>query len=119
MSLNPQHVTLTGVMDGAAEELFQQALSRVLENIDDPNTAPKAKRSITLTLSVEVDEERRNAKLYVDCKTKLAPSRPLSTHLHIGRHEGRMAAVEAFRQEEMFPTPNSRPAAVPAAERSA
>ena len=105
---------LNTMMDGAADALFQEALARLLDNVDDPNTAAKARRSITLTFTLEVDEDRRNAQMLVDCQTKLAPPKPLATRIVMGRHEGLMDARETLRQEEMFPTPQSRPQAVAA-----
>ena len=105
----PNTMTLATVGDGALEELFQAALARVLANIDDPNTAAKAKRSITLSLSFEVDENRRSSTVRLNVGTKLAGTVPHTTHVHIGQHDGALAAVEAMPQAEMFPQPHGVP----------
>lgn len=108
----PQTMTLATVGEGALEELFQNALARVLANIDDPNTAAKAKRSLTLTLAFEVDENRRSSTVRLHVGTKLAGSVPHTVHVRIGQHEGELAAVEAMPQSEMFPQPHGVPRAV-------
>lgn len=110
--IDPKNVTLSNLADGVAEELFQAAMRRVLENLDDPNTDAKPVRRITLTLTFKTDEERRSAALDVACATKLAPMKPHGTHVFIGRHAGSLMAVEALRQEEMFPEPASKPTVV-------
>lgn len=112
MPEQPRTLTLSNLADGAAEELFQQALARVLENVDDPNTDAKARRVITLSFTVTPDEDRRTGKVAVSCSTRLAGISPMRVNIHIGRHDGRVAAVEALHQEELFPQPQARPALV-------
>lgn len=105
-------VSLSNLSDGAAEELFALAFAQVLANIDDPNTPWKAKRAITLSFEFTTDEERRHAWVDIAYATKLAAAKPATTVLHLGRHKGELAASEAMRQEDMFPEPAGRPAAV-------
>lgn len=100
--MEPRSITLAALNDGAAEELFQVALRRVLENLDDPNTHFKGKRRISLTLDFETDEERKSCRVHIACSTKLASARPSSTTLFVGRRNGELIAVEAFKQETMF-----------------
>ena len=64
--------SLDKLLGGAVVELFSQAMVDVAENVLDPNTPPKAKRKITLTLVVEPDEERDIANMSADVKTTLA-----------------------------------------------
>ena len=47
-------VSLTNLGNGAAVELFDHELQKVLANIDDPNTDPKEKRKI-IALSSQPD----------------------------------------------------------------
>lgn len=103
-------VTLETLADGVAGELFGQAMQRVLENVDDPNTDWKAKRTITLTFTVRADGERRQvAKVGVACATRLAGVKPMDTTVFIGRNKGVLVAREAFPNGELFPTPAARP----------
>lgn len=52
MNLLPNEyvISLATLNKGAAIELFEQELKRVIENIADPNVEPTAKRKITLTV---------------------------------------------------------------------
>lgn len=111
-----QQVTLATLADGAADELFQDALSKVLGNIQDLNTDHKFKREIVLKFVVCTDEERRLGKIDVSCATKLAGAKGLSVGVYIGQHEGLLVAVEAPRQQDMFHTPAGRPKPVAVAQ---
>lgn len=105
-------VTLSGMMGGAAEELFADAFLRVLENIEDPNTDHKTTRKVTLVISVKPNEKRTDAVVGVDCKVKLAAVKPIGTVVLLGRTDGLPAAVEVLRQESLFGEPHGRPSGV-------
>lgn len=112
----PRTITLESLADGAAEELFADALRRVLENIADPNTDWKKERKIVLTIGLNAnDDDRRNGNVSVSCKTTLVGVKDVSTQVYYGKHEGILGAVEAPRQIDMFPNPVGRPKAVEAA----
>lgn len=90
----PQVLTLDNIKGGAVSELFSAELSRVLENIDDINTDPKQKRTITLTVSLEPDSNRENVEIKAKCVSKLAGLMTVSTKAFIGKRDGRLVAVE-------------------------
>jgi hypothetical protein len=103
---DPKVITLAGLADGAALELWQAALERVLQNIEDPNTDTKTKRAIRLDVVFSVaDEERRVGDCEVRCSTKLAGVKGVKTLVYIGRHQGALVAVEQPRQQDLFPAP--------------
>jgi hypothetical protein len=109
----PKLVEMSKLNDGVAEEFWREALLAVLANIEDPNTAWDAKRKINLTFTIQpTDEDRRSAYIAVECSTKLAGVKPAASVMFIGRHEGMPAAIEAARQSDMFPKPNTKPAPV-------
>jgi hypothetical protein len=101
-------VTLGTLADGAALELFQNALDQVLKNIDDPNTEAHARRAIRLEIGFVADEDRRVSNVEVKCTTKLAGVRGAKTLVYIGRHEGQLVAVEQPRQTDLFPKPGGK-----------
>lgn len=86
-------VTLETVNDGAAVELFQRELERVLENIQDPNTDPEKKRRIRLDVEFKPDESRSEGRVTVSAKSKLAPSETEARTVHFGEKDGRLAAA--------------------------
>ena len=99
MSDKARHVKLSTLLDGACDALFNEKLREVLENIEDPNTDPKAKRRIRLTVTFKPNEARENAAIDVDCEAKLAAPKPVGTVVLIGRSDGEPAAVELLHQE--------------------
>jgi hypothetical protein len=105
-------LTLAGIADGAAEELFTNALDKVLANLVDPNTDWKKGRRITLTFDFSTDEERRVGDVEIACSAKLAGVKGVNVGIYIGKHEGVLTAVEAPKQEEMFTQTAGRPRAV-------
>jgi hypothetical protein len=98
----PTPITLGTVAEGAAEDLWSAELDRVLANIEDPNADWKTKRTITLTFTFAVNEERQVGDLTISAKTKLAGLKGRSTVVFLGRDKGRLVAVEAAHQEDMF-----------------
>lgn len=114
-----QELNLDTIGGGAAKELFDEALSSVLENISDINTDHKVPREITLRFRITADEERRAGSVVISCNKKLAGFSGRKIDIYFGRQHGRFTAVAAPTQADMFPTPESRPRAVPAAEEAA
>lgn len=57
----------------------------MVENLLDPNTPYKNKRSITIKLVFEQNEERNDVVVGVSVETKLAPRTPMKTNLAIGK----------------------------------
>jgi hypothetical protein len=51
-------MTLDNLGQGAAKEIFDGALKKVIENIKDVNTDWKPQRSISLVVTFKPDEER-------------------------------------------------------------
>jgi hypothetical protein len=102
-------VYLDTLADGAAKDLFANALEKVLTNIEDPNTPAKKKRRVTLHFDFTVDEERRVGGCEITCDMKLPGVKGVSTGLYYGQRLGALTVVEAPRQNDMFTEPN-RPA---------
>lgn len=95
--------TLDTLANGALLELFNAELTRVLTNIQDPNTAHNAKRGITLTISFKASEQRDVADISVASSCKLAGIKPVSSVVFIGRQNGKLVAVESNpKQQGLF-----------------
>ena len=87
-------IQLPTLANGAANELFEDELSKVLENILDVNTEAEATRSITLKLTVKPALDRDSAALKFEASSKLAPTLGVGTAMFIGKQDGRFIAVE-------------------------
>lgn len=61
------------VNEGSLEELFKREWQKVLDNIADPATDPKAKRKISLEIEISPSPDRGMAKVVTKATTKLAP----------------------------------------------
>lgn len=86
-------LSLDTIGGGAAAELFQQELDKVLENVLDPNTDPTAKRTITLKITIVPSESRTQAAVGVEADSRLAPFNGASGVVFVGRRMGRAIAV--------------------------
>ena len=66
---------------GAIEERVDYEMSKIVDNILDPNTKPDKPRKITLTLEFTPNSSREKIKLNATAKTTLVPTDPVSTSL--------------------------------------
>lgn len=100
MITSEQHLSLTEIK--AAIELFDDALGKVLENIDDPNTGEQSRR-INLEFTIVPDRVSGMHVVKVGVKTKLADNREWEGRFVCGRERGKMVArmLNAYQQQEL------------------
>ncbi|MBW2342526.1 MAG: replication terminator protein [Deltaproteobacteria bacterium] len=95
MHTKEELLSLSNIGDGAAMEMFDLELGRILKNIMDPNTEPKAAREIVLKVKFRPDEDRDLAQVDVAVSSKLAGSKAFMTRVIFGKDSrGRMEARE-------------------------
>jgi len=85
---------LSTMSNGGVQEKFEQELKKVSENIIDPNTDAKKKRSITITLTYAPNENRDAISVDAEIKSKLVPQNGVSTTLLVGRNSN-TGSIEA------------------------
>lgn len=78
-------VNLETFAGGALQEKFDDAMEKVLVNMTDPNTPWKIKRKITVEVTFEQNEDRDDSTVNVSVVPKLAPVKPVSTRMAIGK----------------------------------
>ncbi len=85
---------------GALQEKFSIAFQEIIENMQNPNTSFKNKRSITIKLDFTQNELRDDAKCSISVVTKTAPVQPISTAFAIGKDlkTGQVFAEEYGKQ---------------------
>jgi hypothetical protein len=106
---NEYVIDLTTIGHGAAVELFDAELKKVLDNIADFNTDPETVREITLKVTFEPTEDRRAAAVSVQVKSKLAGHRGTVGAVFFGMVDGQRAAVESNpRQGKLFDNTEGR-----------
>ena len=85
---------------GAFLERADYEMKRIIDNILDPNTIATAKRKMTLTVTFEADDLRKNIGASVQVKTALAPTNPVKTSLYVSgeNSDGEPQVVEMTAQ---------------------
>ena len=84
---------------GAFIERVDYEMNRVIENIMDRNTSPTAKRKITLTITMQPDDQRQNIGVSVSAKSTLAATNPVTTSLFVtGDSNGELVVAEMVPQ---------------------
>lgn len=84
---------------GAVQERVDYEVSKVVDNILDPNTEATAKRKITLTIELKPDSDRQVITMNATAKSTLAPTKPIGTALAITADDkGQMMIAEMTPQ---------------------
>lgn len=103
MHTNEETLSLANLKGGAVIEAFDEALTRVLRNIRDPNTKPTATREVTLKVKIKPDEDRYLNMVAVDITPKLAPDKSIFTQFIVEGRGGHVEAHELIQnQQSMF-----------------
>jgi len=79
------HVDLTELASGTLQEKFDREITRVIENMQDPNTPFNENRKITINLSFHQNELRDDAKIEISVKSKLAGVISAKTNFAMGK----------------------------------
>lgn len=97
------NVNLHEFASGALQEQFDREFQIVAANIYDPNTKVRYKREINIKMTLETNEDRDDVTTSIQTSSKLAPMKPIETHLFIGRDPktSRMIAAE-FSKGQMI-----------------
>ena len=90
--------SLIDMANGAIKERLDYEMGRVIQNIGDPNTKAAAKRTITVKITLEPDEERQHIEVSATASSTLAPMHPVKTALAVGNEGGQVVAVELTPQ---------------------
>ncbi len=101
MDRESREVSLATLGGGAAEELFQVELAKVLSNIADPNTESQTPREILLKVRIKPNKDRSFGLLRIVCYSKLVQINPHECHVFMGLDEG---SVRAFEEEVRQPS---------------
>lgn len=106
MSVTPEgyeKVSLANLAHGAAIERFDAELTRVLENIADPNTMLKKARVISLKVKIIPSRDRDVGAVSIECASTLAGLETADTTVELYQ-EGRaqVAYQRTARQGDLF-----------------
>lgn len=94
--------SLENLLNGAAVELFNNELRKVVADIQDQNTDPKAVRVVTLTFKVKPHEADRTVTItLLGVNSKLAGPKPVAGILYMDRQGGEAVALERIQFEAL------------------
>lgn len=79
------HINLAELAGGTLQEKFDREITRVVQNMQDPNTPFGEKRGITINLSFHQNEARDDAKIEISVKSKIAACISAKTHFAMGQ----------------------------------
>lgn len=108
-----EKVSLANLGGGAAIELFNEELQKVLDNIVDENTKPTAVREVALKVKIKPAEDRDYGDVHISCTSKLAPIAPYPTNFFIGKERGKGVAQEHNPKQSKLFKPEEGPKVVP------
>lgn len=91
--------SLSDLMDGGLEERFNQELTKVWQNVYEPNTNPTAARKVVMEVKIVPNERRDSVQFHVNVSSKLAPHVALTqtVMLSLGA-DGTITATERTEQ---------------------
>jgi hypothetical protein len=90
---------LDELLDGGVTERFNVEMERVMYNVYDPNTDPKATRQIQIIINIKPNERRDAAEFKVDVKSKTAPMAPISQTVFLRQDDyGNVICTERTRE---------------------
>ena len=79
------HIDLGELAGGTLQEKFDRELTRVIDNMQDPNTPFGEKRNIQINISFHQTELRDDAKVEISVKSKLASVISAKTNFAMGK----------------------------------
>ena len=95
----PTAQSILDMAHGAFKERTDYEMTKVIENILDPNTIATKERSVNVTIKLKPDDSRQNISVMVEAKSKLQPAAPMPTSLYVaGDGNGEVQAVEMVPQ---------------------
>lgn len=91
--------SLSDLMDGGLEERFNQELTKVWQNVYDPNTNPTAARKVVMEVKIVPNERRDSVQFHVNVSSKLAPHAALTQTVMLSLGvDGTITATERTEQ---------------------
>ena len=94
------HVDLSQLAGGTLQEKFDREITRVIDNMQDPNTPFGEKRKITINISFVQNEMRDDAKIEISLNSKLAGVISAKTNFSMGKDLKSGEVMDLGQKEE-------------------
>lgn len=86
----PQVASLTTIGNGAAVELFDEELRKVMANINDISVDSEETREITLKVKIKPSKDRTLAGVGIQVRSKLAALSPSASNIFFHNEKNKM-----------------------------
>lgn len=86
---------LSDLMNGGLEEKVNRELTKVIENVLDPNTEATKAREINIKIKIVPWEDRSKCNMNAEVKSKLQPGKKIDTIIYVGETANGFEAAEA------------------------
>ena len=93
---------LQTINGGAALDLFQEELRKVLLNINDLSVPAESEREIKLVFKIRPTKDRGTASILIQASSKLALIEPHGGHIFIGHEGNKLRALASASQGNLF-----------------
>jgi hypothetical protein len=102
----PKKISLSNLGGGELTELVDRELSKICENIADPNVKAEAVRSLKIEVKVKPDKKRQTAELAYSVKSTMPGPDTSKSTVFIAMDKGELGLYGMdLRQQEMFAQP--------------
>lgn len=101
MIASEEIASLINIGEGAAVEMFDQAMQKVLKNINDANTDDKTAREVRLVVKFVPGESPGVVGTEIGVSTNLSAPKAIKMTIMYGVDGGRMVARELVRQQKL------------------
>ncbi len=96
-----QSINIETIDGGAVIERINYQISRVVDDIQDLNTAPEAIREVTVKLKFKPSSDRADAIISIEANAKLAAMKPRTVQVGLsGINPAEFAQQESIRFEK-------------------
>lgn len=95
-------INIQNINDGALNEMFSTELTKILKNIDDPNTEATDVREIQFKITFKPDDKREASEVKIKCTSKMAGLRAAKSHAFLVRKGGQVRAFKHNMKQTNF-----------------
>lgn len=101
--LAPDHISVKNINGGRLAAHIDEGLKELIADVADPNKPAKAKRTLTVVITVSPSKSRREAKTEYALSTKLAAPEKEECYINIGKVDGQPYASNVMIEQPPLP----------------
>jgi hypothetical protein len=95
-----ERINIANIAKGALVEQADTEIKKILENIADPNTDIKKKRTLTIKVDF-IPTDRESSVIQIQTKSSIVPYNAVTTQVYIGKDSDGTVVAEEFVKGQM------------------